>query len=341
MQNKGLGCLLFIVIMFLLVSVVANLFQFAALVGVGDGAISFIQPKPKFSEALVVDGASKDVKDKIVRIDLTGIIASGAVGGLFSSDGMDVDSTKRALEQAADDDEVKAIVLAVNSPGGEVTASDTIYNAVKTAAKKKPVVVYMDAMAASGGYYLSCGSNWIVANETTLTGSIGVIIQTLNYSQAFGKVGLESLSFVSGNFKDTLSGGRPMREDEKAYIQGLVLKMYDKFVGIVAEARKISPEALKSGVADGRVLTGKEAMEAKLVDQVGYIEDAYAKAKELGKSSGAMVVKYQRGVSLTEIFTAFGKAQESAGTMKVDVSDRLLPRLEAGRLYLLPAHMAP
>lgn len=263
------------------------------------------------------------------------------MGGLFADVGMNVDGAKRALEQAVADKHVKGIVLYVNSPGGEVTASDTLYHAVKQAAASKPVVVYMDSVAASGGYYLSCGATKIVANETTQTGSIGVIIQAINYSEIFGKVGLETVTFTSGKFKDTLSGSRPMREDEKAYVQLMINQMYDKFVSIVAEARKLDKQTLKDTVADGRVLTGGDALASKLVDQLGYVEDAYALAKQLSGAPNAMVVKYRRDPSLAEIFGVLGKASATPPSVKIDVSNRLLPRLEPGKVYLLPAHMVP
>jgi protease-4 len=339
MNKKGIGCLIVLMIA-LVVSIGCNFFQFLALVGLGvdESTMGIVQPKTKFTEAMEQEGKGGE---KIVRIDLEGIIASGAAGDLFSEVGMNVDQIKRALEQAVADKNVKAIVLLVNSPGGEVTASDTLYHAVKLAAASKPVVVYMDSMAASGGYYLSCGATKIVANETTLTGSIGVIIQTLNYSQTFGKVGLEMVTFTSGKFKDTLGGSRPMRDDEKAYIQDLVTQMYDKFVGIVADARKLDKEALKTGIADGRVLTGNDALQSKLVDQVGYVEDAYALAKKLAGTPDATVVKYRHNPSLADIFNILGQAKAASPTVTIDVSDRLLPRLEPGKAYLLPAHMVP
>ncbi|QIF04560.1 signal peptide peptidase SppA [Roseimicrobium sp. ORNL1] len=336
MKSKGIGCLIIFLIVALVLSVMFNFVGLVAMVG----SVPYVRPKPTYAEVLEQDALSNS-KDKIVQIDMEGIIASGSAGGLFSSGGLGVEGVKRALEQAASDSDVRAIVLKVNSPGGEVTASDTLYNAVKEAKKKKPVVVYMDSMAASGGYYLACGASKIVANETTLTGSIGVIIQTLNYSQTFDKVGLQTMTFASGAFKDSLSGSRPMRDDEKAYIQSLVTQMYNKFLGIVSEARGIDIETLKNGIADGRVLTGKEALEKKLVDKVGYVEDAYALAKELSSSANAMVVRYQRSPGLGDIFGALGESQASRGTLKIDVSERLLPRLEAGRMYLLPSHMVP
>ena len=340
MKSKGFGCLIFFLVLALIGSLLLNFLQVGTYLGVKEGALSFAQARPRFTE-IGEQGDASGSKGRVVRIDLSGIISSSSSSGFLSDGALSVESIKRALDQALNDNNVKAIVLRVNTPGGEVTASDTLYHAVKEAAKKKPVVVYMDSMAASGGYYLSCGATSIVANETTLTGSIGVIIQTLNYSQAFGKVGLESMTFVSGAFKDSLNGARPMRDDEKAYIQNLVTQMYDKFVGIVAESRKLNVDALKAGVADGRILTGKEALENKLVDQLGYIEDAYALAKQLGGDPGAAVVKYEQRASLLSIFGSMSESRASNATVTLDVSDRLLPRLEAGRMYLLPTHMMP
>ena len=199
----------------------------------------------------------------------------------------------------------------------------------------------MDSMAASGGYYVSCGATKIVASETTLTASIGVIIETMNYSELFGKVGLSMTAFTSGAFKDSLSGARPMREDEKVYVQNLVTQMYDRFLGIVSEARGVPKELLKSTVADGRVVTGREALAAKLVDQIGYVEDAYELARTLGKAADAGVVKYRHEVSL---FDAFGMASAKAGAppakVQLDLSSGLLPKLLPGVPYYLPPSFA-
>lgn len=343
MQNKGLGCLAIFLGVALVVSVFVNVAQLAMWFGFDQTNISVVQPKQKFAEHMEQE-AKGNSKDKVVQIDLEGVITGSSESSLLSTAGMDVAAVKRALEQASEDSTVKAIVLRVNSPGGEVTASDELYRAIKdTVAKsKKPVVVYMDAIAASGGYYLSCGSSYIIANETTLTGSIGVIMETLNYSDAFGKLGLAMETFKSGNFKDTLSGARPMRDDEKAYVQSLVMQMYDKFVGIVSEARHIPKDTLKTTLADGRVFTGAQALQDKLVDQLGYIEDAYAKARELGKSPDAMVVRYQKRSSIGELLFGAASALPKPGAstqIHVDVTEHLLPNLKPGCMYMLPAYM--
>src|SRR5205085_9122185 len=203
-----------------------------------------------------------------------------------------VDDMRAALQRARDDSRVKAIVLEVDSPGGEVTASDAIYSALVKVRAKKPVVVYMDSLAASGGYYVSCGGKFLMASDTTITGSIGVIIQTLNYEQLFNKIGLASVVFKSGKFKDMLNGARPITPEERELLKSFVMKTYDKFLGIVARERNLPADGLRNSVADGRILSGKDALENKLIDGTGQIEDAFAKAKELARSPGATVVKY-------------------------------------------------
>ncbi|HEY1048223.1 MAG TPA: signal peptide peptidase SppA [Prosthecobacter sp.] len=345
-MSKKSGCLVALLVGALVVSIGLNVGLSMGKLGLSAldaGLLTGAQPRQRFSETLIERG-KKPTQGKIVHLNLDGVISSMEMGGLFAGAMPSVDSLKQSLEQAVKDKNVKAIVLRINSPGGEVTASDIIYNAVKKAAKEKPVVVYMDSMAASGGYYVACGATKIVASETTLTASIGVIIETLNYSDLFGKVGLSVNTFTSGAFKDSLSGARPMRDDEKAYVQNLVTQMYDRFLGIVSEARGVPKETLKSTVADGRVVTGREALAAKLVDQIGYVEDAYALARELGGDADASVVKYHREVSLFDAFSgaASASAESAAHPAKVqlDVSSSMLPKLQPGVPYYLPASYA-
>ncbi len=232
---------------------------------------------------------------------------------------------KRALEQARDDDRVKAVVISVDSPGGEITASDVLYNSLKEFSRHKPSVIYFNSIGASGAYYTACGASWIMCNDTTFTGSIGVIISTLNYRELFGKIGLESVVFKSGKFKDMLNGAREMSPEERAYVEGLVMQSYGRFVGIVAKARKLDENALRNGVADGRILSGVDALDAKLVDELGYIEDAYAKARELGKAPARKSCRYKRVVTFASLFRAFSETKTPA--IKVDVFENL-PKLQ-------------
>lgn len=338
MKQGTLGCLLALVLFALVASLAMNLLQFSSSVGGTEGMAAMAnsaKKKPKLSEVLQESGASDQ---KVVQIDLDGVISSVGAEGLLGAALSSVESIQTQIEQAAADDRVKAVVLKINSPGGEVTASDTLYQAVKALAKKKPVVVYMDSIAASGGYYIACGATKVVANETTLTASIGVIIDTINYTGLFEKVGLQANTFVSGAFKDSLSGARPMREDERAYVQNLVSQMYERFLGIVSEARGVPKDVLKNGVADGRVVTGREALEAKLVDQLGYLEDARTLAKELGNAEKASVVKYRREMGFMDLFaTASAGMGRAGGPVQVNVSPAITPTLRPG----LPYYMAP
>jgi protease-4 len=333
-ENRKLGCLS----IFLAVALVASLFinvllAVTALSRLGAGQ-QFAEPAPSFREVLVQRGA-RGSGDKIAVITMRGLISSSLPGNV--GDTM-VEDMRLALQQARDDDHVRAIVLEIDSPGGEVTASDVIYNWVVKTRAKKPVVVYMDSLAASGGYYVACGGRYLMANETTITGSIGVIIQTLNYEQLFNKVGLSAVVFKSGKFKDMLSGTRPVTPEEREYIQGFVMKTYDKFLGIVARERNLPADGLRNSVADGRILSGKDALDNKLIDGVGQIEDAFTKAKELGHAPGATIVKYGPPFSFGRFFRAFGSADNK---IELTLPKQLMPQLETGRAYFLPSFYAP
>src|SRR4051812_23527859 len=287
-RKLGLGCLTIFLAVALCASVFINLILAASAFRRFGSGPKFEEPTPTFREVIVQRGA-RGSSDKIAIITLRGLISSSLPGNVGESM---VDDMRLALEQAREDDNIRAIVLEIDSPGGEVTASDVIYNAVVKTRAKKPVVVYMDSLAASGGYYVACGGKYLMANETTITGSIGVIIQTLNYEQLFNKIGLSSIVFKSGKFKDILNGARPMTPEERDLIQRFVMETYDKFLGIVSKERGLPADMLRNNIADGRILSGKEALNAKLIDGVGQIEDAYAKAKQLSRAPGATVVKY-------------------------------------------------
>lgn len=276
--------------------------------------------------------------DKIAQIDLEGVITSASMEGFFGADESMVTQMAEDLKRAREDDTVKAVVLRINSPGGEVTAADTIYHHVKKTAKVKPVVVYMDSMAASGGYYVACAANEIVANRTTMTGSIGVIISTMSYHTLFTKLGLESVVFTSGKFKDTLSGSRPMRPEEKELIQGMVNQTYERFLEVVKEGRPKVPEAkLRETLADGRIISGQDALANGLVDANGYLEDAHQRARELAKAPGAEVIRFHEEEGFLE---ALGLMKASAQKQQPQAIElRLTPQtpvLQPGMVYLLP-----
>jgi protease-4 len=336
MNKKQFGCILGLLAVLLCGSLFFNLLLLLGrgVRDLGPGPLA-VERAPRFGETTIDDGRGPG---KIVQVTLRGVITS-SVSGIVGE--TMVDDLKIQLHQAAMDKDVKAIVLYVDSPGGEVTAADMIYDAVCRARDRKPVVVYMGSLAASGGYYISCGGSYLIANDTSLTGSIGVIIETLNYQSLLGKVGVESVVFKSGQFKDMLSGARPMTDAEKAYVQNMVMQTYGKFVGIVARERKLPEDQLRAGIADGRVISGRDALNDKLIDGLGQIEDAYEKARELGGAPLAPVVRYEEKFQLGKLVRMFTGQSGEAGKVELEMPGALTPHLEAGRLYLLPSFFAP
>ncbi len=335
MSTKRFGCLGFGLVILLAVSLFLNfilVISSSRKFTTGDLRRAEI---PRWEEVLL-EKPHGGSRDKIAQIGLQGLISSsidGVVGKTM------VDDVKIALQQAAADSSVKAIVLRIDSPGGEVTASDAIYHAVKEAREQKPVVVYMGSVAASGGYYVACGGSYLMASDTTITGSIGVIISTVNYQGLLGKIGIDPVVFKSGKFKDILSGSREMTSEEKEYIQALVMQIYANFVGIVARERDLPIDELRNGIADGRILSGRDAVAGKLIDATGYIEDAYEKARTLGNAPGAEVISYQARFNLGRLFRILGAS--GSKTIELKLAHEFLPKLQPGRAYLLPGYLFP
>ena len=234
----------------------------------------------------------------IIRVN--GLIISGR-SGPFDQGVAASDTLIEKIKMADEDADVKAIVLAVNSPGGGVNASDLIYHALKGV--DKPIVVTMGDVAASGGYYISMASDWIVANPNSLVGSIGVISEFPNAEGFLEKVGVEFVVITSGPRKDVGSPYRDMTEAEEVYWQTIVDETYESFVQIVAEGRGMTVEDV-APLADGGVYTGRQALDLKLVDALGYKDDAIAKAAELGGISGEpRLIEYHKQPTLFELLT--------------------------------------
>lgn len=195
------------------------------------------------------------------------------------------------LRKFADDSGVKAIVLRIDSPGGGVAASQEMYREVKRVReeKKKPIVVSMGSVAASGGYYVACGADQIVANPGTITGSIGVIAEWYNYGELLKLAKLKSETFKSGKFKDTGNPARDLTPEEREYFQHLIDQLYGQFLSTVVEARsgkkQLNAEKVKA-LADGRVFSGQEALDIGLIDQIGNLRDTILAASKLGGISG-------------------------------------------------------
>ena len=191
-------------------------------------------------------------------------------------------STVRQIKKYADDNSIKAIVLRIDSPGGAVAPSQEIYSEILKFRKNsnKIVVTSMGNLAASGGYYIACASDKIIANPGTLTGSIGVIMTFSNIEELMKKIGLKTEVIKSGEFKDIGSPMREFTEKEKKLLQGVIDDVYDQFVNAVAVGRSIGVEKVKE-LSDGRIFTGRQAFEMGLVDKLGSFEEAIKLTAEL------------------------------------------------------------
>ena len=234
-------------------------------------------------------------KDKVLMIDVEGMISSMTGSGLLSREKNAVSRVFERLEKAGRDPLVKAVILRLDTPGGEVTASDIIYHEILRFKERtgKPVVGLMMAVAASGGYYIASACDVIMAHPSTLTGSIGVISVFPSLESLMGKVGVKVNIIKSGPAKDSGSPFRDMTDDERALFQGIIDEYYESFLGVVARNRKdrIPADELRR-IADGRVYTAQQALRLGLIDDVGYFDDAFTKAQALSNLKSARLVSY-------------------------------------------------
>jgi protease-4 len=228
--------------------------------------------------------------DKIAVVEIRGLITQSL--GIIED-----------LHQYAEDEGVKAIILRIDSPGGGVGPSQEIYREVMKikAKKQKKVVASMGSVAASGGYYIASASDLIIANPGTITGSIGVLMEFTNIEELFKKIGIKGVVLKSGEHKDIGSPFREMTPDEKKLIQSVIDNVHQQFIQAVAEGRKMD-RARVAQVADGRILTGEQAKQLGLVDQLGNLQDAIDTTAKMVGIEGKPVILYpKKKFSLLEL----------------------------------------
>jgi protease-4 len=228
---------------------------------------------------------------RVGLITVSGPIADQGAGGLFGGRSGGTRDFVENLTRAADDPNIKAVVIRVNSPGGSAAASQEMFQAVRRLAAKKPVYCSMGDVAASGGYYIAAGCDKIYANPSTVTGSIGVISQFMNYEGLFKKVGLDEATIKSGRFKDAGNPARQLTAEERELFQSMIMSIYNQFVTDIVAGRKAATNGKLTRqkllkLADGRVYTGAQAKNSLLVDELGGLYDAVQAAAEAGGISG-------------------------------------------------------
>ncbi len=326
-MKRAFGCLTIFLLMALALSVLFNIILLAG------NTTNLGKSRTDFEEIHLYGNPFST--DKIAVIDISGVISASTPGEVYSTQ---LDDYTFMIRQALDDAAVKAIVLRIDSPGGEVTASDILFHAVAQADEKKPVLAFLQSIGTSGAYYTAIGARHISANSQTITGSIGVILQTFNMQGLADKIGIGLVTFKSGELKDLLNPLRPVTEAERVLFQALIDESYDRFVGLVAERRNLPLAALRNGVADGRVLSGAQAREAGLIDSTGYFADSLREAIRLGEADeNAAVVELQAPLRLKRFFRIFGQASGDR-SLNLRIGPPL-PELLPGRLYYLSGHL--
>lgn len=335
-----------ILLVLLGVSVLFNITNFISNALHGRGSHYYAREVgPRLEEVIKEDNSASD---KIAVIEVNGIIADGVI----DQSGFNmVDVIRAQLKRAEQDDHVKAVLLKVDSPGGEVMAADQIHNEIVDFQKRssKPVVASMGSLAASGGYYISAPCRWIVANDLTITGSIGVIMSSWNYRGLMDKVGVLPQTYKSGKYKDMLSGSREpdsITPEERAMVQKLIDETFARFKKVVADGRGKAYEKNKNAkdqgrelvsdwqdYADGRVLSGTEACKLGFVDELGDFQDSLKRCEALTGISNANIVEYEQHYDFSDFLRLFGKT-DSKSVVKIDLGMQL-PKLQAGHLYFL------
>lgn len=313
------------------VSVVINFLSSFAFKGIETNFTDFMAAADQpFTEEVVKEG--NELK-KIVILDVNGVIQdTGETSSFLQSSGYNHQDFMKKLNYIKEDDSVKGIIIKVNSPGGGVVESAEIHDKLAEIQKKskKPVYISMGSMAASGGYYISTAAKRIYASPETMTGSLGVIMEGINYEGLADKYGVDFVTIKSGKHKDIMSPTRKMTEEERQILQSMINNSYQGFVKVISEGRNLPVNQVKK-MADGRVYDGRQAKDLHLIDGFGYLDDVVNLMKKQEKLTGAQVVRYSDSLGLGSLFSLqakklMGENVEMAGFMKI-LSKPNSPRL--------------
>ncbi|AXH99466.1 signal peptide peptidase SppA [Sporosarcina sp. PTS2304] len=283
-------------------------------------------------ETVVEEGSANE---RIAVLTVDGVIQDTGTASLFSGAEYNHQRFMAQLNELQNDETVKGIVLSVNSPGGGVLESSDIYDAFVEIQKTKeiPIYVAMGGMAASGGYYISAPAEKIFVHPETLTGSIGVIMQSINYGKLAEKYGVDFPTIKSGPYKDILSSTREMKPEERAMLQEMIDDSYKRFVDIIVDGRNM-PEADVRKVADGRVMNGRQAIEAGLADDYGKMPAVISAMKEDYHLEKAEVFEYGSPDTFASILSM--KAHDVfGGNVESQIMKKLLTENQAPRMMYL------
>ena len=333
-QKKGRGWMWFsFFLLFCMLCGGGGFFMLAGMIGAAAGDL---ETNPTYDKQTV---RNKGSENDLALIDLNGMIASFAVDANGHNQ---VQSLKRQFKWANNDASVEAILFRINSPGGEVLASDEIADIVRES--DKPVIAVMGAVAASGGYYVAAPADWIVAHELTITGSIGVIMSGYSVRNLMDRAGVQPIVFKSGKNKDMLSMNKreeDITDEERKIVQDMIGETFGRFKKVVREGRDANNRDGRNGqvladdwesFADGRILSGNTALEQGFVDELGDLDEGIARALKIAGIKDANVIRFKQPMNFSMMFPFLGKSEPQQ--IKIDWGVEL-PKLKAGRLYFL------
>ena len=261
------------------------------------------------------DGGEDD--PTVVLVPLRGVI-SGVSGASRARKGSSLAALEK-IRAAIQDDDVDGICLQIDSPGGEVTASDVLADAIERFRKSRDdrfVLVHMGAICCSGGYYVAAGADYVMAHPTTMTGSIGVIMETLNAAPLAKRVGVDSVVIATGDNKALLDPFKPVSQEHVDIVRKVVSADYERFLSVVAKGRNLPLEDVRK-IADGRILSAQEAKSLKLIDGIGYEEDAYRQMCRLAKSKAVRIYRYEDKKRLHDLLSESLLFQDIDGLAEV------------------------
>lgn len=278
--------------------------------------------------------------NRILILDVSGLITSGKTDEIFREGTSLVEDVHEALRRARKDPTIKGVIVRIDSPGGEVTASDIIHREIQRYAEETevPVVAELMGLATSGGYYIASATDRIYAHPTSVTGSIGVLLLTINVEGLENLIGVQIGAITSAQHKDIMSPFRAMLPEERQIMQGIIDDLYGRFVDVVAANRadhQMTPARVRA-LADGRVFTARQALEAGLIDEIAYLPEVIEAVKDEAGIRDAEIITYKRGGRSSSEYGLYSRAGAPAPQVNVNLIDRsvLSGGLEPGFYYL-------
>ena len=338
--QKGcmLGCLIsvgiFAIALFFFILLMALAFRGCAQMS--ETAVDIPENAPQDAKPFKkvwLSGNGDDDAAHILKINIRGVISSRMERGIFDPlEDTSAPTALRKIQAATKDREIRGLYLEIDSPGGGVTMSDELHNAIllfRQSEKGRFVFVHMGDLCCSGGYYAAAPADWIMARPTTITGSIGVLMNAVNVSELARKIGIEGVTISSGTNKDMLNPLKPVNPEHVKILEEPVRQLHDRFIGIVAEGRHLPPETVRK-LADGRVFSAQDALKNKLVDGIGHEDEAVKRIKELA-GKDVRIYGYRKKNDIMSIFENSFLLESSGGIlrkMKTALDEEESPRAE-------------